>query len=79
VFAFQIAFDSLFSISDGARQFHFCQIVRVQALDVTFMRTGNGLLRLDHLKVVGYAGVKRSRDWVSACSAKSTELRATST
>ena len=54
--AFQIALDSLFSISNGASQLDLGQIMRVETLDVTLMSAGHGLLRLNHLQIVGDAG-----------------------
>ena len=56
LFAFQISFHSLFSIPDGAGQFDFGEVVRVQALDVTFVRGGDRFLRLHNLQIVGDSG-----------------------
>jgi hypothetical protein len=49
VFAFQKSLNSLFRISNRVRQFDLGKIMRVQALDVTLVSTGNRLLRLDDL------------------------------
>ena len=58
VLAFQISFYSLFGISDGIRELYFCQVVSVEALNITVVGGGDGLLRLNHFEVVGNAGAE---------------------
>src|SRR5208337_3083786 len=58
LFAFQISFDSLFSVADGACQFYLRQVVRVKTLDVTFMSAGDRLLGLHYFQVVGNPGTE---------------------
>src|SRR6266852_3730156 len=56
--AFQISFDPFFRISDRARQFYFCQVMRIEALNITLVRASHGLLCLDHLQIVRHTRAK---------------------
>jgi hypothetical protein len=56
--AFQKSFDALFGSTDGIRQFDFRQIVSVETLNVTLVRTGDRFLRLDDFEVVSHASTE---------------------
>src|SRR5215469_4903679 len=55
---FQVAFDALFRIADGAGQFNLRQVVGVKTGNIAFVGAGDRFLGLDHFEVVGHAGGK---------------------
>ena len=48
----------MFGIPDRVCQFYFCKIMRIEALNVTFVGAGDRFLRLNDFQVIGDTGSK---------------------